>query len=98
MTTKTKLLISLFTFFTVSFCTAQSFSGVYKVDPFFKRISSTDTIYVVNFWATWCKPCVEELPIFDSLNLEVKGQAIKVLLVNLDFVEKQRKVKDFLRT
>ena len=31
---------------------------------------TTDSIYVVNFWATWCKPCVAELPYFEKLNKE----------------------------
>ncbi len=43
-----------------------------------------DTTYVVNFWATWCKPCVEELPHFEKLNKQYKKNKIKVLLVSLD--------------
>jgi thiol-disulfide isomerase/thioredoxin len=47
-----------------------------------------DTTYVVNFWATWCKPCVKELPAFEKLNTESSDQKIKVILVSLDFPEK----------
>ncbi|AWH85435.1 hypothetical protein HYN59_10040 [Flavobacterium album] len=43
-----------------------------------------DTTYVVNFWATWCVPCVEELPHFEQLNEKYKKDKIKVLLVSLD--------------
>jgi thiol-disulfide isomerase/thioredoxin len=43
-----------------------------------------DTTYVVNFWATWCVPCVEELPYFEKLNQEYKDKKVKVLLVSLD--------------
>jgi thiol-disulfide isomerase/thioredoxin len=44
-----------------------------------------DTTYVVNFWATWCRPCVKELPLFDSLTKEFKNEPVKVVLVSLDF-------------
>lgn len=43
-----------------------------------------DTTYVVNFWATWCVPCVEELPYFEKLNSEYDKEKVKVLLVSLD--------------
>lgn len=46
-----------------------------------------DTIYIVNFWATWCKPCIEELPYFEQINKEFKSQKVKVLLVSLDMAK-----------
>lgn len=50
-----------------------------------------DTTYVVNFWATWCKPCVDELPYFDSLALAMKDQKVRVILVTIDFEESLNK-------
>lgn len=44
-----------------------------------------DTTYVVNFWATWCKPCIKELPAFEKLNTDYGQKKVKVLLVSLDF-------------
>ncbi len=44
----------------------------------------TDTTYVVNFWATWCQPCVAELPNFEKVTSEYKNQKVKVILVSLD--------------
>ena len=44
-----------------------------------------DKTHVINFWATWCKPCVEELPAFEKLHAENKDNNIEVLLVSLDF-------------
>lgn len=44
-----------------------------------------DTTYVVNFWATWCSPCVKELPAFERVHAEYSNQAVSVKLVSLDF-------------
>jgi thiol-disulfide isomerase/thioredoxin len=44
-----------------------------------------DTVYVINFWASWCKPCIKEMPYFEKLNDEFSSQKVKVLLVSLDF-------------
>lgn len=59
---------------------------------------NTDTTYIVNFWATWCKPCIKELPAFDSLSVAYKNEKVKVILVSLDFSEKlEGVVKPFLK-
>lgn len=44
----------------------------------------SDKIQVINFWATWCAPCVKELPFFEKLQEERPDQ-IKVTLISLDF-------------
>ena len=44
-----------------------------------------DTTYVVNFWATWCKPCVQELPGFLDLSKELEGDKVRFFFVSLDF-------------
>jgi len=43
-----------------------------------------DKTYIINFWATWCKPCVAELPYFEKVNAEMDPQKVKVILVSLD--------------
>jgi thiol-disulfide isomerase/thioredoxin len=45
---------------------------------------SPDTTYVINFWATWCGPCIKELPYFEELNALYDGQPFKQILVSLD--------------
>jgi thiol-disulfide isomerase/thioredoxin len=49
--------------------------------------TKSDTIYIVNFWATWCRPCVKELPAFEKLTSQYRSKKVKVLLVSLDFPE-----------
>lgn len=44
-----------------------------------------DTLYVINFWATWCVPCVKELPHFEKLNQKYKNGKFRMILVSLDF-------------
>ena len=57
-----------------------------------------DITYVVNFWATWCKPCVKELPYFEDLHNFYKGKKVKVLLVSLDFPNQiQSKLIPFIK-
>lgn len=46
---------------------------------------NNDTTYVVNFWATWCKPCIKELPYFEEFHSSSKNKKVKVVLVSLDF-------------
>ncbi|MES2763234.1 MAG: redoxin domain-containing protein [Bacteroidota bacterium] len=71
--------------------------SVYKINDLLKRIhNNSDTTYVVNFWATWCKPCVAELPEFEKLHA-AKHPNLKVILVSMDFKEElDKRVKDFL--
>ena len=51
------------------------------------RNSKSDTTYVVNFWATWCVPCVKELPEFELIHKKYSNQKVKVILVSLDYVK-----------
>ncbi len=47
-----------------------------------------DSIYIINFWATWCKPCIKELPAFEKLASNYSDKKVKLLLVSLDFPDK----------
>ncbi|WP_343487817.1 TlpA family protein disulfide reductase [Allomuricauda sp. d1] len=43
-----------------------------------------DKTYIVNFWATWCKPCIEEMPYFEKTYAEQKQNGVELVLVSLD--------------
>ncbi|MEO1448787.1 MAG: TlpA disulfide reductase family protein [Bacteroidota bacterium] len=54
-----------------------------EIEPLLHQ--QNDTTYLINFWATWCKPCVEELPFFEAVHTKLEGKPFKVILVSLDF-------------
>jgi thiol-disulfide isomerase/thioredoxin len=55
-------------------------------------------VLVVNFWATWCGPCVEELPHFERLQKDYASSGVKVLLVSMDLpTQKDQRLIPFLQ-
>ena len=59
-----------------------------------KMLYTEAPLTVFNFWATWCGPCIKELPHFD--NLENQNKNIKVYLVSIDFQSELERVKKFV--
>lgn len=72
---------------------------IYDYDGLEPLINKSDNkIHVVNFWATWCAPCVKELPYFEKLNEEYSDKNAEMLLVSLDFPRQyDKKLKPFLK-
>ena len=60
--------------------------------------AKSDTVYVINFWATWCGPCRRELPGMEKIYQDYSGKKVKVLLVSLDFPNQQKVLQQFLST
>lgn len=80
-----RLIFTLFFVLTSMGCSKLSAQiAVYeKFDAFEKAIlKEDDNVYVINFWATWCAPCIKELPYFEQLHKD--NPKVKVILVSLD--------------
>lgn len=58
--------------------------------------TESNQIQIINFWATWCAPCVKELPLLEKLNSQ-KNLDVKITLVSLDFSEKVDNVNAFIK-
>ena|SRR5687767_2391061 len=87
MLSLSKSLLIVFTLVSFHVC-AQDVQLV-KLDDIDRRVSAgKDTVYVINFWATWCVPCLDELPYFEKLSSQYKRKNLKVLLVSMDFRSK----------
>lgn len=52
-----------------------------------------DPVTVVNFWATWCPPCVEEFPAMIELQRQLEGQGVRLIFISVD--DDWRKVEKF---
>lgn len=93
-----RLLLTVIIIFTSFSAVSQKVSLV-NVDQLYHRLNNGgDTTFIINFWATWCLPCVEELPHFENLSAVHKTEKLKVLLVSVDFRSKlESSVKPFVR-
>jgi len=60
---------------------------IYETFDEFEEVlhQDNDTTYLINFWATWCGPCVKELPHIEAMNDHYKNEKYQTVLVSLDF-------------
>ena len=56
----------------------------------------SDQILVYNFWATWCAPCVKELPLFEKLNQDDKNVKVTLVSMDIDLDPNPEKVYKFI--
>lgn len=73
----------------------------WKIGELEEHIKKSGKPIIVNFWATYCIPCIEEIPYFQDVIKNYKDQEIELLLVSMDFEEmypgKIRKFADKLK-
>ena len=72
---------------------SQEVKVVKAVDLQQLMLNTEEPLTIFNFWATWCGPCIIEIPHFEEMD---KNENIKVYLVSLDFQNQLEKVKNFV--
>lgn len=70
----------------------------WKIKDVVRYAEESDSVLVINFWATFCKPCIEEIPYLESISKKYINQKVKVLLVSLDLPSYfPAKIKSFVK-
>lgn len=77
--------------------TAQEPAKIVKLPELQELITAKgDNIKVINFWATWCAPCVKEMPLFEKLGQERKDVKVTLVSMDLDLDPDPAKVHKFV--
>jgi len=85
MEVKIYMIIVLFCILNFNRISGQTISEIDREGITMLTQKSNDTTYVVNFWATWCSPCVKEISYFEELYRKYNSSTVSVILVSLDF-------------
>jgi thiol-disulfide isomerase/thioredoxin len=74
----------VFLLFSATFAAKSQSILSWKINDVVNYMNKSDSTVVISFWATFCKPCVEEIPYLESISEKYKNQKVKLLLVSLD--------------
>src|SRR5687768_15212559 len=91
-----QLIKVLFILFCLSFTSASAQEvEKWKISELEAYIKKSDKPLILNFWATFCKPCLQEIPFFQTLAKKYEKEEVKLLLVSLDMQEAYPTIKQF---
>lgn len=91
-----KILLAVVLFLSGAMLLAQNIQVIKKKELLELLKPTEKQVVVYNFWASWCAPCVKELPIFKQTAEKFSGK-VKVVLISLDFIEDLEKAKKILQ-
>jgi thiol-disulfide isomerase/thioredoxin len=92
-----KKLSKYFLFFLMILCFNTKAQDIqkWKLNDLTSAIKNAEVPTIFNFWATFCKPCIEEIPYFQELVKKYEAEGVKLVLVSLDLPEAYPKIKSF---
>ncbi len=91
-----KLFLFIITLFFIHISNAQKIKKVSIKDVVMMMDTATNPL-IINFWATWCQPCIHEIPWFENAIEEIKDKNVQLVLVSLDFkTDYPKELEDFV--
>ncbi|HWA32531.1 MAG TPA: TlpA disulfide reductase family protein [Cyclobacteriaceae bacterium] len=88
---------AILVFVLCSFVAAAQKNSLAKLDQLQSMVQKErDHIQVINFWATWCGPCVKELPLLEKLHADRKDVLVRLVSMDLDLDPDPDKVWKFV--
>lgn len=89
-------LIAIVCFFISSSVSAQSIPR-WKLADLEAAMNNADKPTIINFWATFCKPCIEEIPYFQQVLKHYDTSKVRLILVSLDLPEAYKNIPAFAK-
>lgn len=96
LSTKMKLFAVIAVFLASFSATAQQAPQIKLKDLQTLLNTPAEKIQVINFWATWCAPCVKEIPLFEKLHQENKDVTVTLVSMDYDLDPNPEKVQRFV--
>jgi thiol-disulfide isomerase/thioredoxin len=98
-----KYVVFFMVFFLMHSVSAQQILPDFELNDLQKNITRFDDVKgekltVIDFWATWCKPCARAIPKLNGLASKYKDQGVRFLGINVDSPRNDAKVKPFVHT
>jgi len=92
-----KLLLVCFLLGAVGLASAQSVIPKWKITDLEQELATSKQPTVVNFWATFCRPCIVEIPYFQELVKKYERDGVRLLLVSVDLPDDYAEIAPFAK-